>query len=42
MSVKNTLSILQYNVRNDRVSTMISLLTDVETQSYDIIAIQKS
>ena len=39
MSVKNTLSILQYNVKNDRVNTMISLLADVETQSYDIIAI---
>ena len=42
MSMKNTLSILQYNVRNDRVRIMISLLADVETQSYDIITIQKS
>jgi hypothetical protein len=35
------LIILQYNVRNDRVTTMISLLTDSNTQDYDIIAIQK-
>ena len=35
------LSILQYNVRNDRVSTMIPLLADQNTQDYDIIAIQE-
>ena len=39
---KNTLSILQYNVRNDRISTMISLLADSEVKNYDVIAIQKS
>ena len=42
MRNNNTLSILQYNVRNDRVSTMISLLADDETKNYDILAIQKS
>ena len=42
MRNNNTLFILQYNVRNDRVSTMISLLVDDEIKSYDIIAIQKS
>ena len=41
MRDNNTLFILQYNVRNDRVSTMISLLVDDEIKSYDIIAIQK-
>ena len=41
MSIKNTLFILQYNVKNDRVSTMISLLADDQIQNYDIIAIQK-
>ena len=42
MRDNNSLFILQYNVRNDRVSTMISLLIDEEIKSYDIIAIQKS
>ena len=42
MRDNNSLFILQYNVRNDRVSTMISLLVDEEIKSYDIIAIQKS
>ena len=37
----NSLSILQYNVRNDRVSTMLPLLADPNTQDYDIIAIQE-
>ena len=35
------LSILQYNVRNDRVSTMIPLLAEKSIQDYDIIAIQE-
>jgi hypothetical protein len=34
--------ILQYNVRNERVRTMISLLADSNIQNYDVIAIQKS
>ena len=41
MRDNNSLSILQYNVRNDRVSTMIPLLADEEIKSYDIIAIQE-
>ena len=42
MRNNNSLFILQYNVRNDRISTMISLLVDEEIKDYDIIAIQKS
>ena len=42
MRDNNTLFILQYNVRNDRVGTMIPLLADERTRSYDIIAIQES
>ena len=42
MTRKSNFFILQYNVRNDRVSTMISLLTDFNIQNYDVIAIQKS
>jgi hypothetical protein len=37
----NVLIILQYNVRNERVRTMISLLADKNIQNYDVIAIQK-
>ena len=36
-----SLSILRYNVRNDRVSTMLPLLADQNTQDYDIIATQE-
>jgi hypothetical protein len=36
-----SLTILQYNVRNNKVSIMISLLIDNNTQNYDIITIQK-
>jgi hypothetical protein len=36
------LIILQYNVRNERVRTMISLFADKNIQDYDVIAIQKS
>ena len=32
---------MQYNVRNDRVSTKLPLLADPNTQDYDIIAIQE-
>jgi hypothetical protein len=41
--MRNTtsLTILQYNVRNDKMSTMISLLINSNTQNYDIIIIQK-
>jgi hypothetical protein len=35
------LIILQYNVRNERVRTMISLFVDKKIQDYDVIAIQK-
>lgn len=36
-----SLTILQYNVRNNRVSTMIPLLADTRIQNYNIIAIQE-
>ena len=36
-----TLTILQYNVRNDRLTTMIPLLADPRVQEYDVIAIQE-
>jgi hypothetical protein len=36
-----SLIILQYNVRNERVRTMIFLLTDNNIQNFDVIAIQK-
>ncbi len=36
------LIILQYNVRNERVRTMISLLIDSNAQNFDVIVIQKS
>ena len=43
MFMKDTkfINILQYNVRKDRVSTMIPLLADSNTQDYDVIAIQE-
>ncbi len=41
MKDTNVLIILQYNVRNERVRTMISLLADKNIQDYDVIAIQK-
>jgi hypothetical protein len=37
----NVLIILQYNVRNEKVRTIISLLVDKNIQDYDVIAIQK-
>lgn len=42
--MKNTssLSILQYNVRKERVGIIISLLADPRIQHYDIVAIQES
>ncbi len=41
--IKNTnvLIILQYNIRNEKIRTMISLLVDKNIQDYDVIAIQK-
>jgi hypothetical protein len=42
MKNTNVLIILQYNVRNERVRTMISLFVDKNIQDYDVIAIQKS
>jgi hypothetical protein len=36
-----SLIILQYNVRNERVRTMILLLTDSNIQNFDVITIQK-
>jgi hypothetical protein len=42
MKNTNVLIILQYNVRNERIRTMISLFVDNNIQDYDVIAIQKS
>jgi hypothetical protein len=41
MSDTSTFNILQYNVRNDRVIIMISMLVDNKIKNLDIIAIQK-
>jgi hypothetical protein len=41
MSNTSIFNILQYNVRNDRVIIMISLLIDNKIKNYDIIVIQK-
>lgn len=41
MKNTDTLTIIQYNVRNDRVGIMIPLLADPRTQTYNIIAIQE-
>jgi hypothetical protein len=41
MKNTNVLIILQYNVRNEKIRTMISLLVNKNIQDYDIIAIQK-
>lgn len=41
MSNKATLSILQYNMRNERVTTMIPLLADPKLQDYNVVAIQE-
>jgi hypothetical protein len=38
----NALIILQYNVRNEKIRTTISLFVDKNIQDYDVIAIQKS
>ena len=41
MKDTGTLAILQYNVRNDRVTMMVPLLADPRTQEYDIIAVKE-
>jgi hypothetical protein len=41
MKNTNVLIILQYNVRNEKVRTMISLFVDKNIQDYDVVAIQK-
>jgi hypothetical protein len=41
MNNTSTFNILQYNVRNDRVIIMISLLVDSRIKDFDIIVIQK-
>jgi hypothetical protein len=41
MKNTNVLIILQYNVRNERICTMILLLINKNVQNYDVIAIQK-
>jgi hypothetical protein len=41
MKNTNVLIILQYNVRNEKIRIMISLLVDKNIQNYDVIAIQK-
>jgi hypothetical protein len=41
MKNTNVLIILQYNVRNEKIRTIISLFVDKNIQNYDVIAIQK-
>jgi hypothetical protein len=41
MKNTNVLIILQYNVRNEKIRTIISLFVDKNIQDYDVIAIQK-
>jgi hypothetical protein len=41
MNNTSTFNILQYNVRNDRVIIMISLLIDSKIKDFNIIVIQK-
>jgi hypothetical protein len=41
MKNKIVLIILQYNIRNERMRTMIFLLIDDNIQNFDVIAIQK-
>jgi hypothetical protein len=38
----NVLIILQYNVRNEKIRTMISLFVNKNIQDYDVIVIRKS
>ena len=40
-TLKNNLSILQYNINNNRTRIMILLLKDKDVQKYDILTIQK-
>ena len=42
LNSNKTLAILQYNIRNDKDSIMISLLADPRILQYDVLAIQKS
>jgi hypothetical protein len=42
MTTQSTLFILQYNVRNEKNDTMISLLIDSRIEEYDLLIIQKS
>jgi hypothetical protein len=42
MKNKIVLIILQYNVRNEKMHTMIFLLIDDNIQNFDVIIIQKS
>jgi hypothetical protein len=41
MKNKIVLIILQYNVRNEKMRTIIFLLIDNNIQNFDVIAIQK-
>jgi hypothetical protein len=41
MKNANVLIILQYNVRNEKIRTILSLLVDNNIQDYDVIVIQK-
>ncbi len=41
MKNTNILIILQYNVRNEKICTMILLLVNKNIQDYNVIAIQK-
>jgi hypothetical protein len=42
MTTQITFAILQYNVRNDKEDTMMSLLIDSRIKEYDLLTIQKS
>ena len=41
MSIHDTLSILQYNIRKGKDTNMVPLLNEQSIKNYDIIAIQK-
>jgi hypothetical protein len=42
MTTQFTFTILQYNVKNEKKETMMSLLIDSRIKEYDLLTIQKS
>jgi hypothetical protein len=42
MTTQFIFAILQYNVRNEKKNTMMSLLIDSRIKEYDLLTIQKS